>query len=564
MNIRDALSVIKEKIAIEDVVAKYVALEKSGRNLRGRCPFHSERTPSFYVTPDRGRYHCFGCAKSGDVISFIQEIEGLSFVDAVKDFATQVGITVEFGGKDENFRGKDETEMYKKILEFSTKIYERNLNKTPQAIDYLTKKRGLTKESIEKFRIGYTANQINQLANELIAKKVDLNKAVEAGVINKNDRGSYYDTFRERIMFPIRDRRNEIIGFTGRIFPLHGSTTDADKVGKYVNTRETPLYQKQRVLYGIEFAQREIVKKGRVILVEGQLDVIMMHQHGYPEAVGVSGTAFTEAHAKLISQLSDNVIILFDSDAAGRKAIENAVKLLIPHSLNISIGRISSGKDPADYLLEGGKMEDILTKTISVGEFLGELFQNVQDMENVRTTLHKKIFPIIEVYVPLLREGFMRSLAQHTQVSKEILDQEFETFNKKRRQISSHSEPAPFMPPQQQKNALGAEEMVKLCLYGYPDYQANLPQVYQPYIEGLITQIPAEDEIYEQNFTKIQIIFGGEITHEYFIEMVQKAYRESLVKERKELLKQIAIKTDDRTLLERIATVSRLIDDLSK
>lgn len=563
MNIRDALSVIKEKIAIEDVVAKYVALEKSGRNLRGRCPFHSERTPSFYVTPDRGRYHCFGCAKSGDVISFIQEIEGLSFVDAVKDFATQVGITVEFGGKDENFRGKDETEMYKKILEFSTKIYERNLNKTPQAIEYLTKKRGLTQESIEKFRIGYTANQINQLANELIAKKVDLNKAVEAGVISKNDRGSYYDTFRERIMFPIRDRRNEIIGFTGRIFPLPGSTTDVDKVGKYVNTRETPLYQKQRVLYGIEFAQREIVKKQRVILVEGQLDVIMMHQHGYPEAVGVSGTAFTEAHAKLISQLSDNVIILFDSDAAGRKAIENAVKLLIPHSVNISIGRISSGKDPADYLLEGGNMEDILTKTISVGEFLGELFQNVQDMENVRTTLHKKIFPIIEVYVPLLREGFMRSLAQHTQVSKEILDQEFETFAKKRRQVTIN-EPAPPVLPQRQKNALGAEQMVKLCLYGYPDYKTNVPEVYAEYITQLTAALPEQDEAFEEEVTKLTIMFGGEVTHEYFLEIVQKAYKESLVQERKDLLKQIAIKTDDRAILERITAISRLIDDLSK
>ncbi len=566
MIIRDAISVIKEKISVEEVVAKYVSLEKSGRNLRGRCPFHSEKTPSFYVSLDRNRYHCFGCAKSGDVISFIQEVEGLSFMDVIKDFSQQLGIVLEFDGKDSG-PTKDNTEYLKKILEVSSKVFEKKLEACEEAKNYLLEKRGITQEFIKKFRIGYAPFSQHLLTEFLTSKKIPPELSVMSGMLGMSERGTFYDTFKERIMFPIRDRRSDIIGFTGRIFPLPGSTTDITKIGKYVNTRETPLYQKQRVLYGIEFAQREIVKKGRVILVEGQIDVIMMHQAGYMETVGVSGTAFTESHAKIISQLSDNIIILFDSDSAGRKAIENALKLLIPHNVNIIVGRINDGKDPADYVQGGGDVEEILNNTVSVAEFFAELLPETMILENMNDIIHKKIFPIIEIYSPLLREGFIRSLSKHSQVSKDILDQEFAAYLQKHKK---RNEPEYEVKKEYTLESLGgkektpSEEMLKILLYGKKVQGLETPGDMKTYIKELQTEIPEQDEEYEKRFTEIELLLGEDDNDQFVLEVLHKAYKDHLQIQRKNLLIEIKTRSDDQDLLTQIKRISEIIDKLSK
>ncbi len=336
---------IKTKLGIAELVGSYVKLEKAGLNFRACCPFHHEKSPSFFVSPNRESYHCFGCNKGGDIFSFVQEIEGLDFVGALKLLAERTGVVLE----KVNLKDKSENDRLYQVLELATKFFQVNIKNQPEVLAYI-KDRGLTKETFMSFRLGYAPNGWRNLADYLSKSGFTDEEMEKAGLATKsasdNKRDSRpYDRFRGRIMFPLFNPAGKTVGFSGRIFGVAEAGT-----AKYVNTPQTVLYDKSNLLYGYDRAKQEMRQKDFCILVEGQIDLVMSHQAGLLNTVAVSGTALTEKHLQLIKRLTDNIVLAYDYDLAGLKASWRAINLARAMELNVKIAKLPSGQDPADVI----------------------------------------------------------------------------------------------------------------------------------------------------------------------------------------------------------------------
>jgi len=348
---------IKERLGIVDVVGSYVKLEKSGANYKARCPFHNEKTPSFYVSPDRGSFYCFGCQAKGDIFSFVEKFEGTDFMGALKVLADRAGIVL--SKKD---AGKDNRkELLYEILDRATDFFQENLVAGSGPHQYLVG-RGLTEDTIARFRIGYAQAEWRTLRHFLKSKGYRDEDVEAVGLIKRTDKPGadpYYDAFRGRIIFPISDSSGRVVAFTGR------TLDETANPPKYLNSPETVLFTKSKVLYGLDKAKIDIRKRDYAILVEGQMDLVMLHQAGHTNAVAASGTAFTEdtgpdSALGLLTRLSDNVVVAFDSDSAGQKAAKRIVPALslmsaISLGMNVKIIDIKGGKDPADIIKEDPK-----------------------------------------------------------------------------------------------------------------------------------------------------------------------------------------------------------------
>ncbi len=340
---------IKERLSIEDVVSSYIKLDRAGVNLKARCPFHNEKSPSFFVSPDRGSYYCFGCGASGDIFSFVEEFEGLDFKGALKLLANRAGVPLEAYTKEMKEAESEKEKLYR-IMEEATKYFEANLTINKEVQDYL-KSRGLNEKSIKDFRIGYIKNDWRLLYENLKNKFSDL-ELERAGLIKKTEKG-YYDRFRGRVMFPIADSSGRIVAFSGRLF------VDDGKSAKYLNSPETPIFSKNAVLYGIDKAKDSIRKNNFSILVEGQFDLIMSHQAGYRNTVATSGTALSDSTVSkenvvsnlgLIRRLSGNLVLSFDADKAGANATIRAGKIALSLGMDVKVVDMPDGVDPADLI----------------------------------------------------------------------------------------------------------------------------------------------------------------------------------------------------------------------
>lgn len=343
--------IIKDKLNILDVVGSYVALEKAGSTYKGTSPFTNEKTPSFFVSPEKGFFYCFSSGKGGDMFTFIQEIERVEFRDALKILAEKAGVSL----SQDTLQSHDENTRRYKILDDITKHYEIHLRKTPKVVEYLLA-RGLTKETLINFRIGFAQDTWSD-ALEYLHKRKYSNIDIESVglIINKEGTTRYYDRFRSRVMFPLFDARGRIVGFSGRIF-----TDDPDAKGaKYINSPEGPLFDKSKVLYGYHTAKSAMSKANACILVEGQFDVLMAQQVGYIHTVAVSGTGLTDAHITMIKRFTDTVILAFDSDKAGLKATRRSALAAYRHGMNVRIVSMPQGMDPADLIAHSKEQWDV-------------------------------------------------------------------------------------------------------------------------------------------------------------------------------------------------------------
>src|SRR5581483_2261534 len=295
---------IKAKIDIVSLVSAYMKLDKAGMNWKGKCPFHNEKTASFFVSPDRGSFYCFGCHKKGDIFTFVEEFEGVDFVGALKILAEKAGVTLDkFSGTKE----QGEKNKLHNILEQATIFYQRKLS--GEALDYL-KNRGVSDETISSFRLGFAPEEWRSLYGHLKEKNVSEADMMAVGLLKQKD-SSYYDTFRGRIMFPISDPSGRVVGFSGRILKVK------EEAPKYVNSPETSLFNKSQILFGLDKAKISIRTKDYSILVEGQMDLVMMHQVGINNTVASSGTALTAEHLTRLRRLSNRLIMAYDADNAG-------------------------------------------------------------------------------------------------------------------------------------------------------------------------------------------------------------------------------------------------------
>lgn len=376
---------IKERLPIEEVVSRYVKLEKSGINMKGLCPFHNEKSPSFFVAPHRGSFMCFGCGKKGDIFTFVQEIEGLEFFDALKQLAEQAGVKIETTQKD----NKKKKDAYS-ILEKATLVYEQHLSKNIEAQEYL-KNRGLTEQTIRQFRIGYIPDEWNILYTEL-KNSFDEKDILESGLVIRSENGRVYDRFRGRIMFPIFDSSGKVIAFTGRVLNSENKETP-----KYVNSPETELFSKSHTLYGLNFAKQAIRKHNFVVLVEGQMDVIMSHQMGYANTVASSGTAFTQDQLQMIAKLTPNLLLAFDSDSAGLATTAKVWEMAINQGLDVKIAYYEDAKDPADTIKDNpDDWREIVKGAIHIIEFVTRLVMKIPDERKRIKAYQEKVLPLLK------------------------------------------------------------------------------------------------------------------------------------------------------------------------
>ncbi len=372
------VDLIKEKLPVLDFIRGYIPLTPAGRNFKGLCPFHPEKTPSFIVSPDKQRWHCFGCAEGGDIITFVMKYENLEFPEALRFLAERAGVQL----RALNPQHEREFGVLYDINEEAKNFYVSELYKNTAAYEYI-KSRGLNDETLKEFEIGFSPGG-EALTLHLIKKGFDVNDATRAGLIYKNSRGLYRDRFEGRIMFPIYNHVGKPVAFTGRIFGAHAT----EDVPKYVNSPETSVFNKSRVLYGLHKSKLEISRERTVVVVEGQMDFLMAWQCGVRNAVAVSGTGFTEFHLEKLRRIADTVIGSFDNDDAGRKAMERMLDMLNRYDFHVSVISFGEFKDPAEALQKDPTyMKRVIEKAVPAFEFMFERYFN---SEKVRKDLALK------------------------------------------------------------------------------------------------------------------------------------------------------------------------------
>jgi len=364
---------------IINVISRFVDLKKSGKNHKGCCPFHNEKTPSFFVNHSKGFFHCFGCQESGDSLTFVKKINNLTFVDAVEYLAEMQGKVIEY----ENFSKEDQEreKQYDKclsLLDVSSKYYRWNLSESDNkatAINYL-KSRGIDGKTVKLFGIGYALDSWDGVCNFAKNARIDENIVLESGLAIKSDKGRIYDRFRSRIMFPIRNIQGRVVGFGGR------AITKDDGV-KYINSPETIVFKKNTVLYGLyEYRQKKQLSNdssGSIVVVEGYMDVVGLAMHGFYDAVATLGTAFSSQHAKILFRESHSVILCFDGDTAGQKAALRTIKLVLStldSNKKLKVLTLPDSKDPDDYIKEFGldNFNNQINNAEHISEYLIRIF----------------------------------------------------------------------------------------------------------------------------------------------------------------------------------------------
>jgi len=360
----DVIQQIKDRLNIIDIVSSYVELQKAGRHFKACCPFHNEKTPSFNISPERGTYHCFGCGAGGDVFTFVQEIEGVDFKEALKILASKANVEL----TPVSPQKKSEKDRMYSVLEEVTSFYEHSLIEGSPAKVYV-EKRGVSLTTSLAWRLGYAPGSESTwraTKDHLLKKGYTENEILRAGLVKNSDKGKdSYDVFRNRVMFPIFDQTGRVVAFSGRTLDMDPNTP------KYVNSPETDLFKKSEILYGYHKAKHGIRQLDFSLIVEGQFDVVMSHQSGYFNTVAVSGTALTIQHVQMLERLSKRVVLALDADRAGVAAVKKAADLMLRRGLDVKVAVMPEGKDPADIILDEPKnFKKIIGKSIHVIEFL--------------------------------------------------------------------------------------------------------------------------------------------------------------------------------------------------
>lgn len=424
---------------IESLIGSYVSLKRAGSNLKGLCPFHNEKTPSFTVYPADNSFYCFGCGVGGNVVTFIRQIEHLDYPDAVEFLAKRAGITVL----------RDDSDRYGKKSIDKSRIYAMNVDaakffhkalfadtpKAKEALAYFTEKRGLTLATIKHFGLGFAPDSFDSLMNYMIARGYTKDELVTAYLAGKNDKGHYYDTFRNRVMFPIIDVSGSVIAFGGRVMD--------DSKPKYKNTMDTPVFKKSRNLFALNFAKNTCSES--LILCEGYMDVIALHAAGFTNAVATLGTAITSEQARMMSRYTKKVIISYDADEAGQKAAQKAIKLLGEVGLDVGVIKVPGAKDPDEYIKTYGKekFKEVISASKTKFEYnmdsiLSRYDINLpQDRINALAELEKLISL---VYFKAERDIYIQSVAKQLGVDFKSVKEDVERISRKQLSVYKKNE----------------------------------------------------------------------------------------------------------------------------
>lgn len=399
---------LKNSIDIVDIISNYIEVKKAGANFKANCPFHGEKTPSFVISPSKQIYHCFGCGVGGDAIKFVMEYEKLNYPEALEKIASMMNFSLQYA------QGSSDNNDARRVLQQIQQWYTKQLDRNVTAKSYL-QKRGITTQSIESFGIGYVGAS-QEVMNFLSTNFLAIPKAEEAGVVAQRERGGYYARLTERITFPIYSPSGAIVGFGGRTITNHPA--------KYINSPQTKLFNKSRLLYGYYKAKDAIYRNKKIIVCEGYLDVIMFHQAGFKEAVATLGTALTEEHLPILRKGEPKVILAYDGDKAGIAAALKAATMLTQGGFDGSVVLFPDGQDPADMIAKGQiqKVAELLRSGQSLIPFVIEMTAKSYDLHNPRD---KEIaFGTVKAYLdklsPIIRDAYVTHSATILGVRPEL------------------------------------------------------------------------------------------------------------------------------------------------
>jgi DNA primase len=496
------LEEIKSRLDIVDVISDYVPLKKAGQNWKGLCPFHSEKIPSFMVSPSKQIFHCFGCGIGGDVFTFIMKFENYSFQESLTELAKRAGVEIKKSHEDKMSSG--EREILLNLHRDALLFYQRQLSQNQDAGAYL-KDRGITEEIQALFAIGYAPKEWDALLSYLRGKDYKIDMILKAGLINKGVKG-YYDTFRDRIIFPIFNNRGEVIAFGGRAMD--------DSIPKYLNSPETPIFSKSRTLYGLNLAKDAIRKEGFVIFVEGYFDVITAHMHGFKNTLAPLGTAVTKEQGRLVRRFTDNAIVVFDGDASGLKAARNCIGILLESGLNVRALPLPEGEDPDSFLRKRGRdaFSEFLNKAVSIVEFF--IMQ-----EEDRHIMVREFLEIIAQIPDGVRRGeYVKELSERLNINEVFIMEELRRIIKRSRikDVGLKKEDIPEVPGD--TKPMDERYILQIILH-FPEMRERLFKAVSiedfedPTIRGIIQKIKTglvdyNDLIYECNEQEKGLLTG--------------------------------------------------------
>jgi DNA primase len=415
---------IRAAANIVDVISESVQLRKRGKNFLGLCPFHSEKTPSFTVSEEKQIYHCFGCHSGGNVFKFLMEYEKISFVESVQELAEKLGIQLEVE-ENVNTEFQNEQEILYDINTEAAKYFSNNLLNDSEgqiARDYF-QKRNIKLQNMRAFGLGYALNGWENLVNFLHQKKIDLEKALQLGLISRSKDGRIFDTLPGRIIFPIFSPNGRVVAFAGR------KLRESDGGGKYINSPESAIYVKGKILYGLSHAKDDIRKLNKAILVEGYMDLISLYQNGIKNVVAVSGTALTEDQVLLLSRYTKNVVLLFDADTAGIKASMRSIELLLKKEFEIKIASLPAGEDPDSFVNKFGKekFEDFINRAQNFLEYQTAYYDS-QGMFNDPATMTEAIRELVKTIAwvsdELKQSVMIKSIARNFNLRFNLIENE--------------------------------------------------------------------------------------------------------------------------------------------
>ena len=420
---------IRSSADIVDIISEFVQLRKRGKNFIGLCPFHTEKTPSFTVSEEKQIFHCFGCHTGGNIFKFLMEYEKISFIEAVQEVAERVGINLEF----EEYKTGEESEqeiLYEINVQAARYFSDNLLNSSDgeTARKYFAERK-IKPQTLRAFGLGYALNGWENFVNFAMLQKIDLEKALQLGLIGKQNDGRLFDKFSDRIIFPIFSANGRVIAFAGRILE------ERDSTAKYLNSPESLIYIKGRVLYGLSFSKDEIRRLDKAILVEGYMDLISLYQNGVKNVVAVSGTALTEDQVQLLSRYTKNAVLLFDADTAGVKASMRSIELLLKRDIEVKIAALPAGEDPDSFINKYGKedFDELVLKAQNFLEYQTAYYDSQRMFED-----HNKTAEAIRELVKLLaliddelkRNLLLKSVAKKFNLREKLLESELDKILK--------------------------------------------------------------------------------------------------------------------------------------
>lgn len=457
---------IRNAANIVDVVSEYVQLRKRGRNYIGLCPFHSEKTPSFTVSDEKQIYHCFGCHNGGNVFKFLMEYKKISFIEAVQELAEQFGIELNYD--DSVPEGQSEQEILFDINTEVARYFSNNLLNDGEgqiARDYF-QKRNIKVQTMRAFGLGYALNGWENLVSFLKQKNIDLEKALQLGLIGRNKDGRVYDKLAGRIIFPIFSPNGRVVAFAGR------KLREDDTGGKYINSPESIIYVKGRILYGLSFAKDEIRKLDKAIIVEGYMDLISLYQAGIKNVVAVSGTALTDDQAQLLSRYTKNVVLLFDADTAGISASMRSIEILLRKDFDVKIATLPSGEDPDSFVNKYGKdeFEEVIKRSENFLEYQTAYYEKqgmFNDPTKAAEAIRELVKPIAIIDDELKRNLLIKTISKKFNLREKLLEKELEKALEQEKKTA-----------QTQTQRIYKEEIKSAEIFIAPEIKKIPPQLY--------------------------------------------------------------------------------------